>query len=98
MPTLISKPTVSDNDILSSIRKQATDLNFVAMGITTTKAGPEQRYSLMKYLAKGYHGDMNWMADNAYKRSNPTTLWADAKSIIMLGMSYAPTTSPFNAL
>ena len=97
MPTLISKPTISDKDILSSIRKEAADLNFVAMGITTAKAGPE-RYSLIKYLAKGYHGDMNWMADNAYKRGSPKNLWEDAKSIIMLGMSYAPTTSPFHAL
>ncbi len=37
---------------------------------------------------------MEWMETRAHQRVAPTALWADAKSVIALGMSYAPQADP----
>lgn len=37
---------------------------------------------------------MEWMADRADVRQGPNSMWPEAKSVIALGMSYAPDTDP----
>jgi len=37
---------------------------------------------------------MLWMADRVDQRSSPDGLWPEVRSVIMLGMSYAPETNP----
>ena len=49
---------------------------------------------LAEFLAEGRHGDMAWMADNVARRADPQVLWPDAKSVLMLGLSYAPEDDP----
>ncbi len=39
-----------------------------------------------------------WLATHAERRRSPTALWPDVRSIVMLGMSYAPETNPLEAL
>ena len=41
---------------------------------------------------------MAWMAENADRRADPRTLWPAVKSIVMLGMSYAPDVDPMATL
>jgi epoxyqueuosine reductase len=50
------------------------------------------------FIAQGRHGDMGWLAANAERRKDPHVLWPEARSIIMLGLSYAPTRDPLEAL
>lgn len=38
---------------------------------------------------------MLWMESRADQRTSPKTLWNDVRSVIMLGMSYAPSQDPF---
>jgi epoxyqueuosine reductase len=59
-------------------------------------AGLEQR--LAAFLHDGRHGDMAWMASTAARRSHPLALWPEARSIVMLGMSYAPEEDPLAVL
>ncbi len=40
------------------------------------------------------HGEMGWMAERAAQRRSPQGLWPEAKSVIALGMSYAPAKDP----
>ena len=40
------------------------------------------------------HGQMQWMADRLHHRRSPQGLWAEAQSVIALGMSYAPAADP----
>ena len=37
---------------------------------------------------------MGWLAARSDQRSHPQALWAEAKSVIVLGMSYAPSDNP----
>jgi epoxyqueuosine reductase len=48
----------------------------------------------MDWLAGGNHGEMGWMEERAGQRASPNGLWPDAKSVIALGMSYAPAVDP----
>ena len=51
-----------------------------------------------EFIAQGRHGDMAWLAANAERRKDPRALWPEARSIIMLGLSYAPDRDPLEAL
>lgn len=37
---------------------------------------------------------MDWLAANAQRRASPQTLWADVRSVIMLGVNYGPDHDP----
>ena len=50
--------------------------------------------ALTEWLDTGQHGTMEWMATRAKERASPTGLWPDARSVIALGISYAPADDP----
>jgi epoxyqueuosine reductase len=50
------------------------------------------------FLAAGQHGDMGWLAQRAEQRSHPQCLWPEARSVIALGLSYAPDDDPLATL
>jgi epoxyqueuosine reductase len=41
---------------------------------------------------------MDWMAANAPRRANPSELWPDVRSVVMLGMNYGPEGDPLATL
>jgi len=69
-------------------------LGFAACGITRADAAPEAAARLQAWLNEGGHGDMLWMEERAHQRGSPAALWPEVRSVIMLGMSYAPAVDP----
>lgn len=41
---------------------------------------------------------MDWMAETAERRADPRTLWPDVRSVILLGLNYAPAEDPLAEL
>ena len=80
------------------IRDKALALGFDAVGFARAELGPEARTRLADFLAAGQHGDMGWMADRAEQRSDPRALWPEARSVVALGLSYAPEGDPLATL
>jgi epoxyqueuosine reductase len=78
--------------------REASALGFDAARVTTPAAAAAAGARLAEFLAAGRHGDMAWMAANAERRQSPERLWPQVRSVVMLGMSYAPTTDPLAAL
>ncbi len=76
------------------IRDHALALGFDAFGVTAASLGPEARSRLADFLAQGHHGEMGWLAERTNERSHPQALWPDARSVIALGLSYAPGEDP----
>lgn len=76
------------------LKAQATRLGFAACAIARADAAPEAGKRLRDWLGAGHHGDMLWMEDRAEQRASPKGLWPDVRSVIMLGMSYAPGRDP----
>ncbi|HYG90850.1 MAG TPA: tRNA epoxyqueuosine(34) reductase QueG [Azospirillum sp.] len=80
------------------IRAKARSLGFDAVGFTDAALGGDVRANLADYLEHGRHGEMVWMAEKTDRRCSPRTLWPEAKSVIVLGMSYAPEHDPLEKL
>ena len=68
------------------------------MGFAPATIGRLARARLQDFLAAGRHGDMGWLADRADQRADPQTLWPEARSVISLGLSYAPDGDPLALL
>ena len=77
-----------------AIRAEATRLGFSACGFARADCAPHAGPDLMRWLGEGRHGSMEWMETRAHQRVAPTALWPDARSVIALGMSYAPDGDP----
>jgi epoxyqueuosine reductase len=85
-------------DAKSLIRDRALALGFDAVGFCRAELGPEARERLAIFLADGQHGDMGWLATRTEQRSHPQTLWAEARSVVALGLCYAPSDDPLATL
>jgi len=77
-----------------ALKNEALALGFAACGIARADAAPEAAARLQAWLDDGGHGDMLWMEERAHQRGSPAALWPDVRSVIMLGMSYAPAVDP----
>jgi epoxyqueuosine reductase len=80
------------------IRERALALGFDAIGFCRAELGAQTRERLMDFLASGQHGDMGWLASRARLRADPKQLWPEARSVIALGLSYAPEDDPLASL
>ncbi len=68
------------------------------MGFAPATLGPEARTRLHQFLDAGYHGDMGWLEGRSDQRSHPADLWDEARSVVVLAMSYAPDSDPLELL
>jgi epoxyqueuosine reductase len=71
---------------------------FDVVGVTAPDATGQAGERLRAFLAQGRHGEMAWLAETMERRADPRVLWPAARSVIMLGMSYAPANDPLVAL
>jgi epoxyqueuosine reductase len=78
--------------------ERALEEGFVMARICRPDAVPEVPERLAAFVEAGYHGQMGWMADRMHWRGNPSALWPEAKSVLMLVESYAPEHDPRDVL
>jgi epoxyqueuosine reductase len=81
-----------------TIRDRALKEGFDAVGFAPATLSGQAGERLTEFLAAGFHGDMGWMATRANERAAPTTLWPEAKTAIVVGLSYAPNDDPMALL
>ena len=80
------------------LREAAHDHGFDMVGVTRPDAIPDAQERLMRFLAEGHHGDMDWMQTTAERRGDPRALWPQVRSVIMLGLNYGPDEDPLAIL
>ena len=98
MPSSISEKASSATGVRDAIRARAREEGFDAVGIASAVTPQGAAEGLTAFLDQGLHGDMGWMEANAERRADPKRLWHEAKSIIALGVNYAPLEDPLPAL
>lgn len=76
------------------IEEQARSLGFVACGFANAAEDPVRAERLEQWLGEGHHATMEWMETRLDHRRSPQGLWPEARSVIALGMSYAPAHDP----
>ncbi|MEM8850745.1 MAG: tRNA epoxyqueuosine(34) reductase QueG [Pseudomonadota bacterium] len=77
---------------------EARSAGFVSVGVCRPDAIPDAPARLARFLHDGHHGQMSWMVDRAAWRGDPTALWPEARSIVMLAHSYGPDHDPLTDL
>ncbi len=83
-----------DKPLEDRIKAKAAEIGFAACGIAHADAAPLAGARLREWLAEGAHGSMIWMEERAHHRAAPKGLWPEVRSVISLGMSYAPALDP----
>lgn len=68
------------------------------MRVAPVDAIPEAPARLAGWLDAGHHGDMTWLTERTAERADPAALWPAARSVVMLGMSYAGEGDPLAVL
>lgn len=71
---------------------------FDTLGIARPDEIPQARERFETFIAAGAHGDMDWLATTAARRTDPRILWTEVRSIIMLGVNYGQGTDPLAIL
>ena len=89
------RTSISDKAKLRKlIDREARRAGFDAVAITVPSAIPQAPARLAEFVAAGYHGSMGWMAETLERRADPSVLWPDVRSIVVLAMNYGPDHDP----
>ncbi len=88
------KTNMVNEAIEAQLYSKAAEEGFAAVAIAPASLAPICGERLRRWLDDGCHGDMIWMENRIDERSDPPVLWPEVRSVIMLGMSYAPTMDP----
>jgi epoxyqueuosine reductase len=72
------------------LKVRALDLGFSDMRISAAHLPASVGDGLREYVDHGHHASMDWLETSIERRTTPTAMWGDAKSAVMLAMSYAP--------
>jgi epoxyqueuosine reductase len=68
------------------------------MRVARPDAIPDAPDRLRTWLDEGHHGSMDWMAAAPERRADPRALWREVRSIVVLGLNYAPAFDPLASL
>ena len=75
--------------LVNNIRQWAADLGFTRFGIADTDLSVAEA-RLEDWLARRYHGEMEWMQRHGLRRSRPERLVANTLRVISVGIDYLP--------
>lgn len=81
--------TVMSTPLKADIAARARALGFDAFGVASARADWAAGARLEQFIALGRHGDMDWLPREAERRAHPSALWPEARSVIVVGQSYA---------
>jgi epoxyqueuosine reductase len=71
-----------------AVKARALFEGFQKVGIVRAEPLDSEAPRLKEWLARGYHGEMSWMARDVEKRLNPLELFPPARSIVVVALNY----------
>jgi len=84
-PIAVDPPSKGFSD---QIRQQARELGFELVGIVPAAPLHSEQERLREWLARGYHGNMSWLARDPEKRTDPVKIFPAARSVIVVALNY----------
>jgi epoxyqueuosine reductase len=85
-------------ELKQKLAGEARALGFDCIGVTDPQAIAKAGQYFREFLETGAHGDMDWLAANPQRRTDPRVLWPGVRSVIMLGVNYGPDENPLAIL
>jgi epoxyqueuosine reductase len=74
--------------LASNIKERALFEGFNKVGIIGAGSLEGEGRRLREWLARGYHGEMSWMARDVEKRINPREIFPKARSVVVVALNY----------
>jgi epoxyqueuosine reductase len=84
-----SAPALNGPELRDAIARSARELGLDAVGISDVTL-TEDEHHLEEWLARGWHGEMHYMARHGRKRSRPADLLPGTLRVICARMNYRP--------
>ncbi len=75
--------------LVDKVRGWASELGFQQLGVAGIDLSAYEPH-VRDWLARGFHGEMTWMARNLRKRLHPEALVPDTCSVLVARMDYQP--------
>jgi len=72
----------------SNIKERALFEGFNKVGIAGVQSLDDEGRRLKQWLARGYHGEMSWMARDVEKRIKPFEIFPQARSVVVVALNY----------
>ncbi len=89
---------MTPGDLKDRVRAAALEHGFDVCRFTSARPDPADKVGLHAFLAAGAGGGMTWLNDPGGRRGDPSRLLPGAKSVIVLGVNYAPDGDPLKSL
>ncbi|MBT8415258.1 MAG: tRNA epoxyqueuosine(34) reductase QueG [Boseongicola sp.] len=89
---------MSVDNLKARLLSEAGEAGFARARICAPDSIPEVPERLAAFIQAGRHGQMGWLEDRAAWRGDPSALWPEAQSIIMLAEPYTPDHDPLEDL
>jgi epoxyqueuosine reductase len=83
---------------ISELRVAADAEGFHDFAVTSARLPEIVGERLSQFIELQHHGDMAWMQDTIVRRASPDAMWPEARSAIVLALSYAPDLDPLERL
>ena len=80
---------IDPTSLSTQIKSWGQQLGFQYIGISDTDLSEAEQH-LFSWLARGYHGEMEWMAQHGVRRSRPAELQPGTLRVITVRMDYWP--------
>lgn len=80
------------------LAKESAAHGFSVVRIGPAVLGDQAAAGLTHFLDHHYEGDMDWLRESAPRRTQPTGMWREARSAIVLAMNYGPDHDPMENL
>ena len=83
-----AQPSSQPRELSRRIKDRASREGFEKVGIVAATALDDERDQLVEWLARGYHGNMRWMAREPEMRTDPRQLFPAARSVVVVAINY----------
>ncbi|TGT65901.1 tRNA epoxyqueuosine(34) reductase QueG [bacterium M00.F.Ca.ET.159.01.1.1] len=90
--------TSTSEKLRALINAEARRAGFEAVAVTRPDTIPLAPARLAEFVSDGFHGSMEWIAETLQRRAEPSTLWPEVRSIVVLAMNYGPDHDPRDIL
>ena len=96
MPTSTSDPVSGSPE--SFLKDAGRSIGFDSVRIARADEAWAAGERLETFVAEGRHGQMDWMETTLERRKAPTSMWAGAKSAVVVALNYGPGLDPMEML
>jgi len=93
LPEGTSSSGLNLDEVLTRLRGWASELGFSQIGVADVDLSSAEA-GLLAWLARGFHGEMHYMAAHGLKRARPAELVPGTVRVITARMDYLPQATP----